>query len=265
MFKNSPVPFAALVMVALGAVALAGQAPPRATAELIQTKSYVFTDIHASSEYKLYVSTKYRPGVAAPLIVALHGNGSNPDDIIHVRGLTQLADERGYLVVAPMGLNPYAGYGSRGPGRAANRPEDPENAGALSELDVLNVIGAVQREFTVDANRIYLLGHSMGGAGALYLGAKYPERWAGMALFAPGTRNAEPDVAALKTIPVIIFQGKEDTQVLPVNTRRLVALLKRSSVALEYHEMIADHMGIIGWMPQNIERTFDFFEKHGRH
>ena len=256
-----------LIALALGMSAAVGArvGGQGATAEVLQARHYFFADAKADSPYTLFVSTKYRPGVAAPLIVALHGNGANPDEIMYVRGLTQFAGDRGYIVVAPMGFNPYAGYGSRGPGRAANRPDDPENAGALSEIDVLNVINLVEHDFTIDNHRVYLLGHSMGGAGALYLGTKYPERWAGMALFAPGTRGtdtAAAGIAALKTIPMIVFQGKDDTQVLAGNTRRFVAALKRSSVALEYHEMVGDHMSIIGWTPQNIARAFDFLEAH---
>ena len=179
---------------------------------------------------------------------------------MYARGLLPLADERGYIVVAPMGLNPFGGFGSRGPGRAAGRPDDPENAGALSELDVMHVINLVRREFTIDDRRVFLFGHSMGGAGALYLAGAHPGRWAGMALFAPGSRGDAPPVAALKNVRTIIFQGKDDGQVSVVNTRRMVALMRRLVDAFEYHELVGDHFSIIDWSPQNIRRTYDFFE-----
>jgi len=71
------------------------------------------------------------------------------------------------------------------------------------------------------------------------------------------------DVAALASIPIIIFQGKDDTQVLAANTRRLAAQMRRRAAAFEYHEMIGDHWSIIGWTPQNIERALDFLERAG--
>src|SRR5205823_11075529 len=61
----------------------------------------------------------------------------------------------------------------------------PPNLAELSEKDVLNVLALVRKEFTIDDKRIYLMGHSMGGAGAWHLGTKYPNLWAGLAPIAP--------------------------------------------------------------------------------
>ena len=50
-------------------------------------------------------------------MVALHGLGSNPQQIMRYRGLTDLAEKHGYIVAAPMGYNSRGWYGSRGPGQ----------------------------------------------------------------------------------------------------------------------------------------------------
>ncbi len=55
----------------------------------------------------------------------------------------------------------------------------------LSEKDVMNVLALVRKEFKVDDRRIYLMGHSMGGAGALHLAVKYPDIWAAVGVMAP--------------------------------------------------------------------------------
>jgi len=49
----------------------------------------------------------------------------------------------------------------------------PSNLAELSEKDVLHVFDLMWKEFNIDDHRTYLLGQSMGGAGALYLGTKY--------------------------------------------------------------------------------------------
>lgn len=36
----------------------------------------------------------------------------------------------------------------------------------------------IRDEFTIDDDRTYLMGHSMGGAGALFLGQRYADEWA---------------------------------------------------------------------------------------
>ena len=37
----------------------------------------------------------------------------------------------------------------------------------------MNLLAMARKEFNVDERRTYLMGHSMGGAGTLYLGSKY--------------------------------------------------------------------------------------------
>ena len=52
--------------------------------------------------YDLYVPDGSGP---FPLVVALHGLGSNPNQIMRYPGLTDQAEKYGYVVVAPMGYN----------------------------------------------------------------------------------------------------------------------------------------------------------------
>ena len=63
---------------------------------------------------------------------------------------------------------------------------EPANVRAASEKDVMTVLDMVRKEFNVDENRIYLMGHSMGGAGTLpgfeareYLGGSCAHRTRG--------------------------------------------------------------------------------------
>ena len=158
----------------------------------------------------MFVSSKVSKDKKNPLIIALHGLGGDQNTMLRGAAL-DLAEEGGYILVGPMGYNQRGWYGvPRGtgprPGAAAPpnasgapnsapppRPvtcgggEDPPNLRELSEQDVLNVLGLVQKEFTVDARRTYLMGHSMGGAGTFHLGVKHPEKWAALAATRPRT------------------------------------------------------------------------------
>ncbi|MEA3207631.1 MAG: hypothetical protein QOE70_688, partial [Chthoniobacter sp.] len=144
--------------------------------------SYHFEEAKKDLSYALYVPKKYDAAKPAPLVVLLHGLGSNPRQVIRYQGLLEEAERRGYIVVAPYGYNEFGGYGAWGQGRArlpgqrlTQTEEVPENLGELSEKDVLNVLALVRREYRIDPKRIYLMGHSMGGGGTLYLGMKHPE------------------------------------------------------------------------------------------
>ena len=71
------------------------------------------------------------------------------------------------------------------PVRLAGAVADAAKVREVSEKDVMNVLDMIRKEFNVDERRTYLMGHSMGGAGALYLGVKYPSNWAAIAAIAP--------------------------------------------------------------------------------
>jgi len=50
----------------------------------------------------------------------------------------------------------------------------------------------MKKEFNVDENRTYLMGHSMGGAGALFLGSKHAAQWGMPDIFAFFKEHTRP-------------------------------------------------------------------------
>ena len=70
-------------------------------------------------------------------------------------------------------------------------------------------------------HNLVIMGHSMGGAGALYLGTKYASQWAAVAAFAPASTGLPAaSLAQAKDLPIIVVQGDADTSVPISNTRR---------------------------------------------
>src|SRR3954466_13313939 len=88
--------------------------------------------------------------------------------------------------------------------------DDPANLSELSEQDVMNVLEIVRKEYNVDPDRIYLLGHSMGGGGTWHIGIKHPDLWAALAPISPATVRPATDLKKIKHIPVILVQGDKD-------------------------------------------------------
>jgi poly(3-hydroxybutyrate) depolymerase len=166
----------------------------------IEKRTYDFKDARKEMEYALYVPTTYDKERKTPLMIALHGLGSNPQQIMRYKGLTDQAEKHGYIVAAPMGYNPRGWYGQPIP-KKMSKADDPENLPELSEKDVMNVLGLVRKEFNIDPDRIYLMGHSMGGGGTWHLALKYPEIWAGLAPIAPAIFRKPQDVAGVKHTP----------------------------------------------------------------
>lgn len=231
-----------------------------ATHRRIETRTYHFEDAQREMEYALFVPSTYDKETKTPLVVALHGLGSNPQQIIRYPQLTDLAEKHGYIVVAPMGFNERGWYGSRGP---RSRRNDPENLGELSERDVMNVLARTRAEFAIDDDRTYLMGHSMGGAGTWHLAIEHPELWAALAPIAPAPSIEGSDaLEKIKHIPVIVIQGDEDLLVRATGTRRWVEKMKELDMEHDYIEVKGG--GHIDVAFENIPRVFEFFEKHQR-
>src|SRR5262245_56496357 len=108
----------------------------KGTQSRIEKKTYQFKEADKEMEYALFVPSTYDKEKKTPLMVALHGLGSNPQQIMRYRGLTDLAEKLGYIVAAPMGYNPRGWYGAR----SNPKKDDPANLAELSEKDVMNVL-----------------------------------------------------------------------------------------------------------------------------
>jgi len=219
-----------------------------------QARSYHFKEAEKDIGYTLYVPRAYTSKKKWPLIVALHGLNSNPFQMIHYPGFTSLAEKHGYILVCPMGYNPSAWYG------AASFVS--RKIGKLSEQDVMNVLGIARKDFNVDPDRIYLLGHSMGGGGTLHLGMKHPELWAALGPIAPAIYSSTRDLVKIRHIPIICIQGAKDKLVKASATRRWIAKMKELQMD---HQYIEDPEGghlIIAF--QKMPDIFKFFNKHTR-
>lgn len=223
----------------------------------IQKRTYDFKEAGKEMEYALFVPSKYDKEKPAPLIVALHGLGSNPQQILRYPKFTDLAEEHGFFLVAPFGYNSGGWYGSR---KVMSKDKEPKNIAELSEKDVMNVLELVRKEFNVDKERIYLMGHSMGGGGTWHLGLKHPDLWAGLGPIAPAIFRAPSELEKIKHLPVILVQGDADKLVPVAGARRWAEKMKELKMTHEYIEVAGG--GHVDVAFQNLPRIFEFFEKN---
>jgi pimeloyl-ACP methyl ester carboxylesterase len=123
-----------------------------------------------------------------------------------------------------------------------------------------------RKEFNVDERRTYLMGHSMGGAGTLYLGSKYASNWAAIVAIAPAARRMEAHMDSILTkltMPVLVVQGDADRAVPVENTRKWIAAMKARKMGFKYDEIPGgDHGSVIATGMPDI---FVFFNAHTTH
>jgi predicted peptidase len=274
-----------------------GGADPR-----VQQRTYTFTDTGEMMPYGLFVSSKVSKDKKNPLIVSLHGLGGDQNTMVRESSHeVDMAEEGGYILVTPMGYSSDGWYGipvgaprgggagapggngaGRGAGNgagagagAARGPAavlggqaitDAAKKREASEKDTMAVIDMVRKEFNIDERRMYLTGHSMGGAGTYYLGSKYANLWAAIAPIAPAAMSMNNDRAKVlqgikdAKVPMFVIQGDADEAVPIANTRMWVDTMKEMKMDFEYKEVPGvTHGPIIGAATADV---FAFFAKH---
>lgn len=189
----------------------------------------------------------------APLLVSLHGLGRSYDWLMGYEGLLDQAEANGYIVVTPLGYTRRGWYGSRA-------VEDSDDA-KYSEQDVMHVLQLVRDEFAVDPNRIYLWGHSMGGAGTYHIAARHPDLFAGLGVAAPAPEDnaqIEETLQKIRHLPILVLQGDEDG--LVTLTRRWVAKMRELGMQHVYIEIPGgDHSLVISQNRDHMQKFTDFF------
>ena len=125
-------------------------------------------------------------------------------------------------------------------------------------LHLMQMLLHVKQLYKIDENRIYLMGHSMGGIGTWALGAKHAEIWAALGPIA-GLGNPAT-VESMRNIPEIVVHGDADN-VVPVNSSRvMVAAMNKLGVEVKYIEVPGgSHVDVAG---PNMAAIFDFFDAH---
>jgi len=257
----------------------------------VELRTYHFTNTDEDLPYAVFVSSKVSKDKKAPLVLALHGFSGNHGTFMRT-GCVDEAEKNGYILVGVMGYNPSSPFGgsmgNRGPGRrggpgaATNAPAggargtnlavrgaqpggrgpavggtketDPAKTSALSEIDTMNVLYMALKEFNVDENRIYLMGHSMGGMGASFIGEKYAPMWAAVACLA-GFGSPDPN-GKLKGTPLYFTAGSEDS--IGMSGRAVAERLKAAGMDVEWKEVPGlDHGGIIAGAMPDVSKFFN--------
>ena len=162
---------------------------------------------------------------------------------------------RGAAPGAAFGAAP-GGRGGRGAPVGGTKETDSARISALSEIDTMNVLYMALKEFNVDKNRIYLMGHSMGGMGAMYIGEKNAPMWAAVACLA-GFGSPDPK-GKMKDTPLYFTAGSNDA--MGMRGSAVAEQLKAAGMDCTWKEVPGlDHGGIIaGAMPD----VFKFFSEH---
>jgi len=163
---------------------------------------------------------------------------------------------------ADRGVGAPGAGGARG---ASTTLGTPNEVSQRSEKETMTVFEMIKKEFNIDENRTYLMGHSMGGAGTIYLGVKYASIWAAIGAEAPATAPAginptNYSLAPAKNVPMIIVQGDWDELVPVVGTRLWIDQMKELKMDYQYVEVACGTHGSV--LTTGAPDIYTFFNNH---
>ncbi len=146
----------------------------------------------------------YRPASAklhSPLVLAFHGAGGTAEGTDKCAGgLAKLADEKGFIVVYPDGMD--------------RRWNDGRAGLSKTNYDDVEFISKVIDDLTgqnlVDPKRVYATGISNGGFFSQYLAVQLPEKIAAVATVAASVPKTFLDLR-VQPVPIMMLLGTKDT------------------------------------------------------
>lgn len=240
-----------IVAIVLGAGALpvfAQKKPAVSEATLALYGSGEFKGV----KYRLMLPLDFDPNKTYPLILSLHGaGGRGTKNIKNLRNWNEwLADEelrRAHpaFVLAPQSqgswVDPTAAHSIVPKAGSVNLEELPEGMRKFGErmieragqpvegnLDkVLELIDTVlATQYKIDVDRVYCLGHSMGGFGTFTAVYQHPDRFAA-AIPCAGGFYPWMDAGRLQDVPLWIFHGNDDKVVNYIGSKHVFDRLKK--------------------------------------
>ena len=165
----------------------------------------------AKLPYLLYLPEGYdeQPGKRWPLVLFLHGAGERGSDLQGVRrnGPPRLIDEGQqfpFIIVSP---------------------QCPQRKWWTCEIFALGaLLDEIEHTYSVDPDRIYVTGLSMGGMGTWALTFANPDRFAAIVPICGGD---DPEMACtIKHIPTWVFHGAKDNVVPLAQSEKMVEALR---------------------------------------
>jgi predicted peptidase len=188
----------------------------------------------ANLPFRLFVPDATARERPLPAILYLHGSGgAGTDNLKQISGgnkngthawtTRKVQTQFPSFVVAPQVPPGIEWHTSGG---------DVSPPGAL----ILELLTSLSREFAIDADRVYVVGQSMGGYGTWDLITKRPELFAGAVPLCGGGNPKQ--VAAARLVPVWAFHGAEDNVVPVERSREMIRALRAAGGKVKYTEYL---------------------------
>ena len=219
----------------------------------------------ADRDVFVYLPPSYQsdPGRRYPVVYTLHGYGLRAQQWVgfaNVGGLERglaTGTTKEMILVSPDAFSLHNG----------SFYSNSKTTGDWETFIAVELVSYIDSHYRTIPNRMSrgLTGHSMGGAGTLFLGAKHANLWAAIAPVAPASfmmnNNRAEILGKVKAagVPVLLITGDADEVVAPANTRMWAETLKELNVNHVYIEQPGITHGPV--ITSSQKEIYDFFAK----
>lgn len=172
--------------------------PLRVSAQLYACRD----SVKNTYDFWLYVPRDYNPAVCEkPVVIFLHGKSLSGTDLSQVLEYGCIdALQRGRIIDAIVIA--------------------PQAQGAWNPKKIMDIYDWTKTHYTIDTNRLYVLGMSMGGYGTIDFAATYPDKVAAAVALCGGA--TKKDLCGLNEVPLWIIHGTADNAVPVRASERVV-------------------------------------------
>jgi len=153
--------------------------------------------------FYLHIPPSYDGTKPTPLVIALHGGGGTAEKMYKLtnNGFNTLADQQGFIVLYPQGLDNHWNDGRKIPNQTS-----VDDVGFLSAL-----IDHLAATYNIDRQRVYATGISNGGFMSFRLACELSDK---VSAIAPVTAALSVDLAATcsptQPVSILLINGSED-------------------------------------------------------
>jgi phospholipase/carboxylesterase len=191
-------------------------------AEKSYGKNRVYVTAKSMLPCYVVVPEDYNAEDRYPLVIGLHGYGSNYDRFSDLFRRDSKSDTAGkatgvdFIYAAPCAPYPMAGGPEPGYSWTLRDEELGEKSLVMDEDYITSLPLEILNSWNVDTTQVYLLGFSQGASTAYFIGLNHPERFKGVIAFGGWLDSAMVSADALKKakgMKVFIAHGKSDQTV----------------------------------------------------
>ena len=183
--------------------------------------------------YRLFVPKNYNKQRKYPLVLYLHGGGGRGDD-----NLKQIQGGNGFIIdllVKPESQARFPCF--------VVAPQSPQQEGWIgydsitptNQLQlVVELIRHLERSFSIDSDRLYVIGQSMGGFGTFAIITMQPTMFAAAVPVCGG--GDESKAGEIARVPIWAFHGEKDGAVKVERSRNMIAAITSAGGKPKYTE-----------------------------